>query len=46
MDNLTIRAIKAEDAAQINAIRTMEGVRENTLGIFSERISSSAAFIN
>lgn len=33
----TIRPVKVEDAVFINQIRTMDGVRETTLGIISER---------
>jgi L-phenylalanine/L-methionine N-acetyltransferase len=43
--NLTIRAVKIEDASAINEMRRMDGVRENTLGLFSERVSKSEEFI-
>jgi putative acetyltransferase len=45
MLNFTIRSIKLEDAASINEMRRMDGVRENTLGIFSERVTRSEDFI-
>lgn len=45
MPSYTIRAIKVEDAADINEMRRMDGVRENTLGIISERQSRSEEFI-
>lgn len=40
-----IRPVKLEDAASINEMRRMDGVRENTLGIFSERVTRSEDFI-
>jgi len=43
--DFVIRPIKLEDAAAINEMRRMDGVRENTLGIFSERITRSEDFI-
>lgn len=45
MIGLIIRPIKLEDAAAINQMRRMNGVMENTLGIFSERVSSTEEFI-
>lgn len=45
MQEIIIRPIKPEDDADINAIRRMDGVRENTLAIFSERVSRSGDFI-
>lgn len=45
MLNFTIRSVRLEDAQDINAIRRMDGVRENTLGIFSERVTRSEDFI-
>ena len=42
---MLIRPIKVEDAADINRMRRMNGVMENILGIPSERISDSEAFI-
>lgn len=45
MLDFTIRPVKIEDAASINEIRRMDGVRENTLGIFSNRAASSEDFI-
>lgn len=41
----TIRPVKLEDAVSINEMRRMDGVRENTLGIFSERVMRSEDFI-
>ena len=38
---IIIRAVKLQDAEGINALRVMDGVRENILGITSERISRS-----
>lgn len=43
--DIKIRAIRVEDAGGINALRVMDGVRENILGITSERIDRSKAFI-
>lgn len=37
--NLTIRAVRIEDIEQISLIKSMKGVRENTLGLLSNRIS-------
>ncbi len=45
IENLTIRPIRVEDAAAINAMRRMDGVRENTLGLFSERVDRSEQYI-
>lgn len=45
IENLTIRPIRIEDAEAINAMRRMDGVRENTLGLFSERVERSEQFI-
>jgi putative acetyltransferase len=42
---MIVRAIRAEDAADLNRMRTTDGVRENILGIKSERVSDSEAFI-
>ena len=42
---MVIRPIKIEDAADMNRMRTMDGVRENILGVASERVSDSEAFI-
>ena len=42
---MVIRPIKTEDAADINRMRTMNGVRENILGMASERVSDAEAFI-
>jgi putative acetyltransferase len=41
-----IRAVKIEDAPYINRMRTMDGVRENILGITSERITDSEKYIS
>jgi len=40
-----IRPIQIEDAADINKIRTMRGVFENTLGVYSERVIFNEEFI-
>ena len=45
MLDFTIRPVRIEDAASINEIRRMDGVRENTLGIISERVNRSEDFI-
>jgi putative acetyltransferase len=45
MLNFSIRSVRLEDAPAINEMRRMDGVRENTLGLFSERISRSEEFI-
>ncbi|MBU5439446.1 GNAT family N-acetyltransferase [Tissierella sp. MSJ-40] len=45
MLDFTIRPIKTEDAPYINEMRRMDGVRENTLGIISERLTKSEDFI-
>jgi len=44
--DINIRPIRIEDAASINEIRIMDGVRENILGITSERISRAETFIS
>ena len=44
--DIKIRPIKIEDAEGINALRIMDGVRENILGITSERIDRSKNFIS
>lgn len=43
--NLTIRPVRIEDAVPLNEMRRMDGVRENTLGIISERLSRGEDFI-
>ncbi len=45
MLEFSIRPVKVEDAEAVNAIRRMDGVRENTLGLFSERYVRSEEFI-
>ncbi|MDR1580348.1 MAG: GNAT family N-acetyltransferase [Synergistaceae bacterium] len=40
-----IRAVKTEDAPDINRIRTMSGVRENIISITSERIVDTEKYI-
>lgn len=45
MSDFTIRPVRVEDAVFINEMRRMDGVRENTLGIFSERAARSEDFI-
>jgi putative acetyltransferase len=44
-DAVKIRAVKIEDAPDINQMRTMDGVRENILGMTSERIADTEKFI-
>lgn len=41
-----IRPVKIEDAVFINEIRRQDGVRENTMGIASERVVRTQGFIN
>jgi putative acetyltransferase len=45
MLDFTIRPVRVEDAAFINEIRRMDGVRENILGIVSERAAKSEDYI-
>ena len=42
---MIIRPIKIEDAADMNRMRIMKNVRENILGLASERVSDTEAFI-
>jgi len=42
---MVIRPIKIEDAADMNRMRTMDGVRENILSMASERLPDNEAFI-
>ena len=42
---MLIRPIKIEDAADMNRMRIMYGVMENILGMASERVSDTEAFI-
>lgn len=44
--NFIIRPVKIEDAVFINKIRRQDGVRENIMGITSERVTSTEGFIN
>ncbi|NMM63183.1 GNAT family N-acetyltransferase [Clostridium sp. P21] len=44
--NFIVRPVELKDARDINEIRTMDGVKENILGIISERVSKSETFIN
>ena len=44
--NFIIRPVKIEDAAFINGIRRQDGVRENIMGITSERVTRTQSFIN
>ena len=39
-----IRPFSLEDIVEVNAFRRMDGVMENTLALFSERIEASEAF--
>lgn len=41
-----IRPVRIEDAETINEMRRMDGVKENILGVSSERISGTEYFIN
>ena len=41
-----IRPVKIEDAVFINEIRRQDGVRENIMGITSERVTRTQSFIN
>ena len=41
-----IRPVKIEDAVFINEIRRQDGVRENIMGITSERVTRTQGFIN
>ena len=41
-----IRPVKIEGAVFINEIRRQDGVRENIMGIISERVTGTEAFIN
>ncbi|WP_099191036.1 GNAT family N-acetyltransferase [Tepidibacter mesophilus] len=45
MSKVIIRAVKIEDIPYINEIRRMEGVKENILGISSERLEYTEEFI-
>lgn len=45
MLDFAIRPVRIEDAAAVNEIRRMDGVRENILGIISERLTRSEDFI-
>lgn len=45
MIDFLIRPVRIEDATFINELRRMDGVRENTLGTFSERFTKSEEFI-
>jgi L-phenylalanine/L-methionine N-acetyltransferase len=45
MLSFSIRSLRIEDATDINEMRRMDGVRENTLGLFSKRVSKSEEFI-
>jgi len=42
---VVIRPIDIEDASDLNKIRIMEGVRENTLAISSERVTSTEDYL-
>lgn len=45
MEDFIIRPVRIEDAEAANEIRRMDGVRENILGIISERATRSEDFI-
>ena len=44
--NFIIRPVKIEDAVFINEIRRQDGVRENIMGITSERVTRTQNFIS
>ncbi|MFT5874751.1 MAG: putative acetyltransferase [Clostridium sp.] len=44
--NFIIRPVKLEDAVFINELRRQDGVRENILGITSDRVVRTQSFIN
>lgn len=44
--NINIRPVKIEDAPFLHEIRIMDGVRENIMGITSERLSRTEKGIN
>lgn len=44
--NFIIRPVKIEDAIFINEIRRQDGVRENIIGITSERVTRTQSFIS
>jgi len=44
--NFIIRPVKIEDAIFINEIRRQDGVRENIMGITSERVTRTQSFIS
>jgi len=44
--NFLIRPVKIEDAVFINELRRQDGVRENTMGIISERVTRTQNLIN
>ena len=43
--NFIIRPVKIQDAPYINEIRRQDGVRENIMGITSERVTRTQSFI-
>lgn len=43
---IVIRPVSIKDAEDINEIRTMTGVRENTLALVSETVAKNEAFIS
>ncbi|NTV91337.1 MAG: GNAT family N-acetyltransferase, partial [Clostridiales bacterium] len=45
MLDFLIRPVTIDDAQDINSIRRMDGVRENTMSLFSERYTKSEDFI-
>lgn len=45
LTDYNIRPVRLEDAADINEMRRMDGIRENTLEIFSERVATTEDFI-
>ena len=43
--NYTIRAIRNSDAEDVYNLRIMDGVRENTMSLFSQRVEKTEQFI-
>ncbi|KPU42752.1 spermidine N(1)-acetyltransferase [Oxobacter pfennigii] len=42
---INIRPVRIEDELFINEMRTMDGVRENILALFTERVTSTRSFL-
>ncbi|SHI07565.1 GNAT family N-acetyltransferase [Clostridium grantii] len=43
--NYTIRSIRSSDAEAVYNLRIMDGVRENTMSLFSQRVEKTEEFI-